>query len=328
MNQRRMVSLAVAAGLFQPAALLRAQTSGVRVRRIGVLAPSIPANEAVTLKPFFDEMQRFGWIEGRNVAYDRAYAGDQLESLPKLAADLIARNPEVIYAPPATAAVAALQATRTIPIVFGTGVDPVGMGLVASLSHPGGNVTGISSIAGSLGPKRIQLLREILPKARRIGFAGERSDPTVNLEYAALEALDSTMGLTLVRADSSNAAEFDQALERLFAQNVDAILTEGSFTYNMRARLVDLTRGKRIPVIGHRSQMADAGALFGYGASLADQLRRSAHLVDKVLKGEKPADIPVEQPTLFELVLNLKTAQTLGIAIPQSMLLRADRVIE
>ena len=176
---------------------LRAQPAAAGLRRIGVLAPGNAAKEAATLKPFFDEMQRLGWTEGRNIAYDRAFADDRTDQLPRIAAELVARKPELIYAPPAMAAVAARQATRTIPIVFGSGVDPVGMGLVDSLARPGGKVTGISSDAGSLAPRRVQLLRELLPKARRIGLIGDVNDPTVRLEHAALAALDPALGIAI-----------------------------------------------------------------------------------------------------------------------------------
>ncbi|MEO6410933.1 MAG: ABC transporter substrate-binding protein [Burkholderiaceae bacterium] len=314
--------------MLSAAPCLRAQPAGAARRRVGILAPSSAAKEQVTLAPFFEEMRKLGWVEGANISYDRAYADDRLDRLSHIAADLVARAPELIYAPPATAAVAAHAATRSIPIVFGTGVNPVGMGLVASLARPGGNVTGISSIAGSLAPKRLQLLREVLPQARRIGFIGDPSDPTVRLEYAALEALNPAMNLTLVRADAASAADFDVAMRRLLAQPLDVVITEGSFTYNMRERLVELALDKRVPVVGHRSQMADAGALFGYGASLADQLRRSALLVDKVLRGARPGELAVEQPSVFELVVNSRTARMLGIATGQTFLLRADRVIE
>ena len=328
MSSRRALMRALAAGLASRSILPRAQPSAAKPRRVGVLAPSTAANEAVVLKPFFDEMQSLGWVEGRSIVYDRAFADDRLNQLPKLAADLVARAPEVIYAPPAIAAAAAQQATRSIPIVFGTGLDPVGAGLVASLARPGGNITGVSSIAGSLAPKRLQLLREVLPRARRIGFIGDPTDPTVRIEYAALEALNPAAGLELVFAHASNVAEFDAAVKRLLDASVDVVITEGSFAYNMRSRLIDQTKDRRLPVVGHRSQMAEAGALFGYGASLADQLRRSAHLVDKVLKGAKPGDIPVEQPSVFEFVVNLQAARALGVNVPQSLLLRADRVIE
>jgi putative ABC transport system substrate-binding protein len=204
----------------------------------------------------------------------------------------------------------------------------VGAGLVASLPHPGGNVTGVSSLAGSLAPKRLQLLREILPGARTLGMLFDPTDPSAKVEFAALAELGPTQGISVVRADVANAIEIDGAMERLLASRVDAIFTEGSLVYNARQRLIELAQARRIPVVGHRTQMAEDGALFAYGSSLSDQFRRAASLVDKILQGARPADLAVEQPSLFELTLNLKAARALGIRPPQSILLRADRVIE
>ena len=163
MNRRRFLLFALGASLSGHTALLWAQTSTGSMRRVGVLVPSTQANAEIGLKPFFDQMRQLGWVEGQNIAYDRTYADDRQEMLPRLAAELVARKPEVIYAPPTVAAVAAKQATQTIPIVFGLAADPVGTGLVTSLARPGGNVTGISGIGASLGPKRVELLRESCP---------------------------------------------------------------------------------------------------------------------------------------------------------------------
>ena len=171
---------------------------------------------------------------------------------------------------------------RTIPIIFAAVGDPAGTGLVVSFARPGGNVTGVVSVVDSLAPKRVELLREILPGVKRLGVLSDPTDP----------------------------------------------LSGTTITTNFRENLIELANRRRVPVVGHASYMAEAGALFSYGASRADQLRRSAHLVDKILKGAKPADIPVEQPTRFELVINLKTARALGLTIPQSLLLRADEVIQ
>ena len=328
MNPRRLFTLAMGVSLSGHATLLRAQTPAAGLRRVGVLAPSTHAKEAVTLKPFFDQMREFGWIEGQTIAYDRAYADDQTDRLPRLAAELVARKPELIYAPPASAAVAAKQATQLIPIVFGTGTDPVGGGLVSSLARPGGNVTGVVSVIDSLAPKLIELLSEVLPRAKRIGYLGDPNDPRSKIDLSALAAVTRARGLTIIVGEASQPTQLDAAVNGLVAQRVDAIVTGASSTFNMRQSLIALASAHRLPVIGHRAQLADAGALFAYGASLADQLRRSAYLVDKVLKGAKPADIPVEQPTLFELVINLKTAKALGITVPQSILLRADEVIQ
>ena len=330
MPQRRRLALAVFASLSGCAPLLSAQTSGTLLRRVGVLAPSTREKEEITLKPFFDEMHRLGWVEGQSIAYDRVYADDQHERLPRLAAELVARKPALIYAPVTPATVAARQATQTIPIVFGTVWDPVGIGLVASLGRPGGNVTGISSYSDSLTPKRVELLREFMPGVKRLGFLSDPTDPTTTFDRQALAPLGASMGLRFAFAETINTADFDAAVGRLFVERVEAILPvgTGALVFNMRPRLIELSSQKRLPVVGHRAQMADAGALFTFGASLADQLRRSALLVDKVLKGAKPADLPVEQASLFELVINLKTAKALGISVPRSILLRADRVVE
>ena len=330
MNPRRLLLLALGAALAGQVAPLRAQASNANLRRVGVLAPSTRAKEEVTLKPFFDEMHRLGWVEGQTVAYDRVYADDQHERLPALAAELVARKPELIYAPVTPSTVAAKQATQTLPIVFGTVWDPVGIALVASLRRPGGNVTGISSYSDSLTPKRLELLREFMPGVKRVGFLSDPSDPTSMIERQALAPLGASMGLSFAFAETANTADFEAAVGRLFAQRVEVIfpLGTGALVFNLRPRLIELASQKHLPVVGHRAQMADAGALFTFGASLADQLRRSALLVDKILKGAKPGDLPVEQATLFELVINLKTARVLGIAVPRSVLLRADRVIE
>jgi putative tryptophan/tyrosine transport system substrate-binding protein len=330
MNRRCALRYAISAAIAMRALPLWAQNAASGMHRVGVLMPSTRAKEEVTLRPFFDEMQRLGWVEGRTIVYDRVYADDQHERLPALAAELVARKPELIYAPVTPSTVAAKQATQTLPIVFGTVWDPVGIGLVASLGRPGGNVTGISSYSDSLTPKRLELLREIVPGVKRVGFLSDPSDPTTTPDLQALAPLGPSVGMSFAFAEIANAADFDAAVGRLFAQRVEAIVPvgTGALVFNLRPRLIELASQKRVPVVGHRSQMADAGALFTFGASLADQLRRSALLVDKILKGAKPGDLPVEQASLFELVINLKTAKTLAITFPSAVLLRADRVIE
>lgn len=330
MNQRRLVLIALGASLGGRAAMLRAQTSSENIRRVGVLAPSTQAKEEVTLNPFFEQMRQLGWVEGQTIAYDRVYADDEQQMLPRLAAELVARKPELIYAPPYVTAVAVRQATRTIPIVFAAGSDPVSAGLVATLARPGGNATGLASSVGSLAPKRVELLREFLPGAKRIGLLGDLNDPTTTAVQQALVPLAASLGLIIVLAEASNSLDFDGAVARLISDRVDAIFPAGSGTLalNLRTRLIELANRGHVPVVGVRAAMVEAGALFAYSASLADALRRSAQLVDKILRGAKPADIPVEQPTVFELVINLKAAKALGITVPRSILLRADRMIE
>jgi putative ABC transport system substrate-binding protein len=329
MNQRRLFLLTLSAGLCIDAAQLRAQTPSAGMRRVGVLAPSTRAKEDITLRPFYERMREFGWVEGQNILYDRVYADDQLETLPLLAAKLVGRKPEVIYAPPPIAALAAKNATQTIPIVFAAVPDPVGIGLVTGLAHPGANVTGISSIGASLAPKRIDLLREILPNAKRLGRLADPNDPGTKLDQQAFLPLAARLGVTIIISEVANPVDMGAAIDTLVADGVDAIFMGGSTVAGHQIRrLVELANQRRVPIIAARPEFADEGALFAYGASLAQQLGRSAGVVDKILKGAKPADIPVEQPTLFELVVNLKAARALGITIPRSVLLRADRVIE
>jgi len=327
-NRRRILYLAIGVGVAGRALPLWAQGPAANMRRVGVLAPSTRANEEVTLKPFFDEMRRLGWIEGQTIAYDRAYADDRHQDLARLAAELVARKPELIYAPPQVAAMAVSRATRTIPIVFAAGSDPVGAGLVSSLARPGGNATGTIGVVDSLAPKRVELLREILPGAKRIGLLVDPTAPYSTLDRNALAPVATMLGLTIVVGEASNPVEFDAAVAKLIGQGVDVILANSAIATNLRGRLFELANRRRVPVVGAGAPMVEAGALLSYGASLPDQLRRSAQLVDKVLKGAKPADLPVEQATKFDLVINLKAAKALGIAIPPSILARADEVIQ
>jgi putative ABC transport system substrate-binding protein len=313
-KRRRLFLLMLGACVTSNASFLHGQPS--RVRRIGILAPSTRVKEQIVLKPFFDEMRRLGWIDGQNIVYDHAYGNDEKNALPKLAAELVARKPDLIYAPPQPAALAAKHATHTIPIVFGTGTDPVG------------NVTGVISAVDPLVLKLIELLREVLPKVSRVGLLGDPTDPRAALDRAALAPVASALGITIIVAEASNASEFDTAVTKLLNQKVEAIVTNSVLPFHMRDRLVQIANQKRVPVVGHRTEIAEAGALYSYSASMADQFRRSAQIVDKVLNGRRPAELPVEQPIAFELVVNKTTAKELGIIIPQSMLLRAHKVIE
>jgi len=301
-----------------------AQTTGPR--RVAVLAPSTRQREDVTLKPFFDEMRSLGWIEGQTVEYDRAYGDDKPANLDTLARAIVARKPELVFAPPAPAAVAARKATLTIPIVFATGTDPIAIGLVASLANPGGNVTGVISVADSLAPKLMQILKELLPAARKLGLLNEPTDPRARLDRVALAAAAS-LDMTVIPADVRDEGALPAAVARLAGEKVDAIVTGTSLIFNLRTSLIELANAVRIPVAGHRSELADAGALFAYGAELSGQMRAAARIADRVLKGASPSDIAVEQPTKFELVVNQQAAARLGIRIPSSVLLRADRVI-
>lgn len=330
MSGRRLLVFAILAGLAGTWARVRAQgVPAATPRRVAVLTPGNRADDEPLGAPFFDEMRRLGWVEGRNITFDRVYGNERMALLPELASEMVARRPELIYVASPPAAGAAKRATSTIPIVFAVVVDPVGDGLVASLARPGGNVTGVAqSITESLAPKRIQLLREVLPAARHIGLLGNPLDPGWLTDYAAIAPLAKPLGLTFTVANATTPPEFDASVASLVEQRVQAILVGNGIAVTRRLQMMELAQRGRVPVIGFNLPMAEAGALLSFGPSIAAQTRRAAHLVDKVLRGAKPADIPVEAAMLFELVVNLNTAKTLGVVIPQSVLLRADQVIE
>ncbi len=299
-----------------------------KLRRVGVLAPSTAAREAITLKPFFDRMVELGWVEGRTLTYDRAFADDQMVMLPGLAADLVAREPELIFAPPMVAAIAAAKATRMIPIVFATGSDPVRAGLAQSLARPGGNVTGIVSFFDSIAPKRLEYLGELLPSARRVAVVGDHTDPRAKDETRALVAAAKERGIDLILEFASTPDELEKALLRAFAKRPEAMLSVSTLASNQRAKLIEMSMRQRVPVVGQRVEFTEDGAVLSFSPSLLYQMRRAAEFADRILRGAKPADIPIEQPTEFQLSVNLKSARLLGIKVPQTMLLRADRVIE
>jgi putative ABC transport system substrate-binding protein len=321
---RRALLLGLSGAAVAPAVLV---AQSPQRKRVAVLAPSTREREDVTLKPFFDELRALGWNEGENVEYEWAVANDDPAALDRLAAMLVGRNPDLLFAPPSPAAVAARKATREIPIVFATATDPVAYGLVASLANPGGNATGITSVADSLAPKLMEMLHEVLPKARRLGLINDARDPRARIDSEAVARAAPAFGMSIVVGPVANASELRPAVIRLAGDGVDAFVTGTSLIFNLRAELIEATNALNLPVAGHRSELADAGALLSYGPSLSDQMRKAARLADKVLKGALPSSLPVEQPTTFELVVNRKAAERLGIKVPASVLLRASRVV-
>jgi putative ABC transport system substrate-binding protein len=280
-------------------------------------------------RPFYERMRQLGWNEGGSVSYDRLYADGQLARLPELAVKLVARKPDLIFSGSPDSALAASRATKRIPIVFGAANDPVDIGLVASLARPGGNVTGVATVFEQLAPKRLETLREALPGAKRVGLLFDARGVTSVAERNAYEKAAAALGLTLIAGGFADAREVESAIGALLGSRLDALIAAQSSTLlGERRRIVELAGAARVPVLGFRALYAEDGALVSFGTALAEQFRRAAELVDRILRGAKPADLPVEQLTKFELVINLKTAKALGLTIPQSMLLRADRVIE
>jgi len=330
LGSRREIVLAAGAWVALPwTGIARAQAprgSGKLVR-VGILATGVSTGNRITTERYVDPMREMGWIEGRNVVYDRVYAEGDESNLPALAAALAGRKPDLVLANTNAEVRALLTATRTIPVVFSSAVEPVENGFVASLSRPGGNATGVASLGPEYSSKRMQLLREALPKVARVGVM-VRQAPSRELKLIEQAAGTS---ITLIPVIASEPKDLDAAFAVLARDRVEALLLTQVAIYGFRfvwERILDFAAKQRIPVVGQRPEIVNAGALMSYSSVLQEQVIRATQIADKVLKGVKPADLPVEQPTKFELLLNLRAAKALGIAIPGSVLVQATRVIE
>ena len=309
----------------------RAQQLAGRVYRIGYQAIGSREQTLPFVNVFEEGLRSLGYRVGENVAIEYRFADGKMERMPALAADLVRLGVDIIIASgfiPST--VAAMKATTTIPIVMTTGVDPVGAGLVASLARPGGNVTGLAVDAGGeiLG-KRFQMLKEALPNLSRLGIL---FNPDVAINHTRLTSMMETaraLGLTAIPVEARGLADLEQAFAIMVRERAQAFAMQGdSVLFNNRSKIAEMALKNRLPSASIQRELAEAGFLLTYGADIGDLCRRSAVFVDKIFKGAKPADLPVEQPTKFELVINMKTAKALGITVPPSILLRADEVIE
>jgi putative ABC transport system substrate-binding protein len=324
---RRTFLGSLAGGLLALPLVAQAQPAG-KVPRIGFLfsGASGPAREVDT---FRQGLRDLGYIEGQNIAIEYRFAGGQVERLPELAAELVRLKLDVIVAPYTPPALAAKRATSTIPIVFAVVADAVGAGLIANFARPGRNITGLTSSSAELGGKRLELLKQVVPKASRVAVLYNPADRSNVLVLKQLQESAPTLALTLQPLEVREPREFEGAFLAMTRERAHAMFgTPGVLTFEHKKVLVDLAAKRRIPAMwGHR-QFVDVGGLMSYAVNVYDQIRQTAVYVDKILKGAKPADLPVEQPTTFELVINLKTAKALGLTIPPSLLQRADQVIE
>ena len=297
-------------------------------RRVGYLDPA-PKNLPL-FKVWQDSLRDHGWIEGKNLIIDYRSAEGHAERLPPLAAELVALKPDLLVGPSPQVALALKSATATIPIVFVAVFDPVAIGLVHSLSRPGGNVTGLATYApGDWIAKRIEILRELVPSASKIALLVNPGNPMHRLVLAnEVSSTARSLGVALPIVEATTADELDTAFASAAAQQADAMIVFGDNLTNQEApRVTALAANHHLPAIYLFRQFA-TGGLIVYGPDLADLFRRAGGYVDKILKGTKPADLPVEQPTKFELVINMKTAKALGLTVPPSLLVRADEVIE
>jgi putative ABC transport system substrate-binding protein len=307
-----------------------AQQTG-KVPRIGFLGGRTPSDTSPLLDAFRQGLRELGWVEGQNIVIDYRYAEGRFDRLPELAAELVRLKVDIIVAAGGTpTAAAAKNATGTIPIVMIAVRDPVGTGLIASLARPGGNVTGLSDSAGlEIFGKQLEQLKEAVPKVRRVAILSNPANLYHPLAIRELNAAARSLGVQLQLLEARGPNEFDGAFAAMAKERVGALLVLPDAMFNLhRTRLADLAARSRLPAAYGWREYVEAGGLMSYGPSLRDLYRRSATFVDKILKGAKPGDLPVEQPTKFELVINLKTAKALGLTIPQSLLQRADELIQ
>ena len=300
-----------------------------KVYRIGVLSPGSPPSNSPSWQAFLQGLREFGYVEGRNITIERRFAEGNAERLPALAAELVRLNVDVIVTIGIPSIHAARNATRTIPIVMLEVGNPVGDGLVASLARPGGNVTGLSNSALDLVPKRMELLKECVPKVSRVAVLVSATLANRDVFLKATQDSAQALGLKLQVLQPNAASDLEAAFAAMTREHADGLqVIPDPLTVGRAKEIVALAIKHRLPGIYPYRQHAELGGLVSYGANPPEMYRRSASFIDKILKGTKPADLPVEQPTKFELVINLKTAKALGLTIPQSLLLRADQVIE
>jgi len=306
---------------------LAARAQQMKLPTIGFLGASTPSNWTPWTAAFLQRMRELGWTEGRTVAIEYRWAEGRSERFTEIAAEFVRLKVDVIVTV-GTAVAAAKQATSTIPIVFAIAVDPVGSGMVASLAHPSGNATGLSVQSTELAGKRIELLREVLPNLRRLAIIADVSYSGSVLEAAEVQAAARKVGLEIDVLEIRHAKDIVPAFEALKSGAEALYVCPDALVNANHARINTLALGARLPTVHPFREYLGAGGFMSYGVNNADMFRRAGDFVDKILKGTKPADLPVEQPTKFELVINLTTAKALGLKIPESFLLRADEVIE
>jgi putative ABC transport system substrate-binding protein len=324
MRRREFITLVGGAAAAWPFAA-RAQQRG---KTIGFLGANSPALQSQWTAAFVERLRELGWIEGRTIAIEYRWAEGHFDRSPALVAELVQRKVDVIVTHATANVVAAMQVTSLIPIVFTTVADPVGNKLVASLARPGGNVTGLSNQVPDLVGKRLELLRELVPSLRRLAMMVNVGVSNVVVELGEVQAAGRTLGIDVAALEIRRAEDIAPAIEGLRGRTEGIYVQADPLFTSNRVRLNSLALSARLPTIHSAREQVEAGGLISYGTNLTDLFRRGGDVVDKILRGAKPADIPVEQPTKFDLVVNLWTAKALGLDMPPTVLARADEVIE
>jgi putative ABC transport system substrate-binding protein len=300
-----------------------------KIPRIGFIIGTAPSAVVARTEAFRKGLRELGYVEGKNIVIEWRYAEGKLDRLPALVAELVQLKVDVIVAGGPTPTRAAKEATSTIPIVMAQHTDPVGSGLVASLARPGGNITGLSTLAPEISGKRLELLKEIFPKLVRVAVFGTSTSASSAQELTGVKLAAGTLDLKLQLLDIIGPKDVETAFRTASKERADAILVLSSgVNANLQTEIAELAIKSRLPVMYYRSEFVETGGLMSYGVSFTDLDRRAATYVDKILKGAKPADLPVEQPKKFEFIVNLKAAKQIGLTIPPNVLVRADKVIK
>jgi putative ABC transport system substrate-binding protein len=328
-KRREFISLV--GGTIAAASLAARAQQPDPVRRIGILQELAASDTEAQRRfdAFKQRLQELGWIDGRNSAFEVRFADAKPERLPALAVELVQAKVDVIVTNAAQPIEAAREATRTIPIVMASVGDAVGAGYIDSLAHPGGNLTGLTLVATDQGVKRLQLIKEISPNVTRVAAIWNGNAAGHRLAFNEMERTTAGLGIMLQSFPIGNAAEIDSVLRAIRQANTQAVVTmDDPLVQSLRASIVEFAKQLRLPLVAEFRPLVEAGGLISYGPNQIDMWRRAAVYVDKIFKGANPADLPVEQPTKFELVVNLKTAKALGLTVPQSLLATADEVIE
>ena len=324
--RRRSFAFGVASMFLAPASRGEAQQPG-KLPRIGVLAAPSPAVLSARLESFRHGLQELGYVEGKTILMEYRLAEGRLDRLPALATELEHLKVDVIVSSGPASTRSAKAATATIPIVMAQDSDPVGNGFVASLARPGGNITGLSSLSTELGGKQLELLQAMVPRLSRIAVLGQSTEPGNAKILREVERAAGLLGIQIQHLDVRSGADIEPAFEAARKGRAGAVLVlAGPMAASHRAQIAELAAGRRLPAMAQISEFVEDGGLVTYGVSLVDLWHRAATYVDKILKGARPADLPVEQPTRFELIVNLKAASRIGLTIPSGVLARADRV--
>jgi putative tryptophan/tyrosine transport system substrate-binding protein len=325
----RCRAIAIVAVALALASVGLAEAQQPKITRIGFLSATPASAIPDRIEAFRQGMRELGYVEGKNILIEYRWAEGKIDRLSQLAAELVQLNLKVIVAAGPQATRRVKDATSEIPIVMGFHNDPIGSGLVASLARPGGNVTGMSTLAPEISGKQLELLQEIVPKLSRVAVVGNSTDPGNSQVLSETERAAGALGVQHLYIDARSPEDIENAFRKASKSRADAVLALPSFLLtSQRKQIVDLALKTRLPAIYDRREFVEDGGLLSYSVSSTDLFRRAAYYVDKILKGAKPADLPVEQPTKFELVINLKAAKQIGLTISPNVLARADKVIK